>query len=178
MSISAQAQREAGCHTSALSGPRCIKTSLLGCCRNWQESKASPGGRPADWTPCRPGPAEWRLPVQAAPREWHRAPSWLDPFSIPAAAARRPREVADRATLDLVKTLQLLGPSTAGHRQARKGGRPRDPMRVPGQLWVPGHVVMICPLDDGNARPKGESPALAITQRSTSAVGRHLRLSG
>ena len=105
-SVLAQAQGGAGCHTSSLSRP-VAEASPQGC-SNWQErresaAEASPQGcssRIPTRTPRDPGLAERRLPAQAAPREWRKAPGWLDPLSFPAAAARRPREAADSVSLD------------------------------------------------------------------------------
>ena len=167
VSISAQAQRGAGCHTSALPGTRCIRASSMGSC-NGPDSRASSMGSPTRTTLCLPEPAVRRLPVQAAPRERRRALSWPDrlgPPPLPAAAARRLREVADSATLDPV--LKLLG-------------RRRE--------------AVIRPLEDSDSRPDGENPfggsppplaAARIETRSTSAThwrtegsGRHSRGGG
>ena len=92
-------------------------------------------------TPCRPGLAERRLPVQAAP-------------GVAAAAARWPSEAADGATLD--PPLQLLAPgqscSTEGPRAHVSGCLPLDGISPRGAR------VSGCLPQDGITRPEGESP--------------------
>ena len=78
----------------------------------------------------------------------------------PAAAARRPCEAADSASLDPEKRSPLLGPPAA-----QRGGRPRDPERALfGELGVPGRT--------SETRPEGETHPLdaARIERSTSAA--------
>ena len=96
VSILAQAQRAAGCHTSALSDPG-VMESIAGIPHRKGRS-ASIAGSAHRPTPCRSGLAERRLPVQAAPRDWRNAPGWRDPSSFPAAAA--PPAQSDRVSVD------------------------------------------------------------------------------
>ena len=85
-----------------------------------------------------PGLAVRRLPVQAAPSRESQANA-RDNDRAAAAAARRPSEAADSATLN--PRGYLLGRPAAGLARSPRGGQPCDPERpLLEEIGVPGRV--------------------------------------
>ena len=115
-----------------------------------------------------PGLAVRRLSVQAAPRESRvggggQTRVGLDPSLFPAAAARRPCEAADSATLNPRR--DLLGKPAARLARSPRGGRPCDPRGDRVGFRVPGRTATT--VHDDAARPEGEYPPVSCADQKS-----------